>query len=1571
MLQRNAQGQTDAHQTDITTSTLPDPAASTPSPLPRPQLHPSPSLADSIRALRENTSAAALPSTPPPPDPRPRARRKPIPSPLHSSTSSSSAAAAGGHPHHSHTPRSPQSAAAAAPYHDEPRSPREKLDALIAEEQSSLSNAPAPTPNSNPNRNQASPPTPPNLPSSRAGTQPAKPSSYAQLRNVSAPILSSAGISPPLSPVTMPPPSRPGRPDTRPAAPPRNPSIDSAASSLSSSASQPYRGNPNHSHTSSQDVSNAQPPDMAALIATAGSPEAALMAMWREKQSVTNHNNQLWRLVEKQRSMVIGLQKDLERALRDKDRYRKKLKEYVNQVPPIPGMLPRSDTIESVVERDQSQSPAPSERHDDAKASPVTKPEEHKASPLSQESNAALLFPESQLANSPAHSSEAPTASNPTSSVNSPTDYSVKPLSLATKAQGLNAIVNESTPAIQEAVETGAEVENAASKGPAPSSPPPRGHLKTPSLSLTHATPEVGGNGFDSPREKPAHPLRKPPPAPLNLSKPAKPSAHLHPAAPGDRDESDYDDTLEVDEIPVVERGRRKTREEDDRVREAIAMQQEEVRSESKKKKSKSKSKAKTSEGASEADQGDGTGAPSSPRQFSPLQAGLPLSPRHPPPNSLNALLSPTNSDSSMIAQRSVGSPPLMSPGLPNSPRPGDRPIGSPLPRNPRQELASPPMSPRSAVNGISQPASRTPRQPVPLPPNTPQSYTSPQVGRPEPSTLAKQQTLSTDLLKPPNAQPSPDSETGLQASGDLSNAEHVYRGLVSDQYPGLLLPPNALPSIEVKVFSSRLRPSRLSFLAPKPQEEDPVFILAIYARSDGKQLWRMEKTIVALPTLDAQLKAMCDFHGKLPDRALFSGHAPAKMDARRAALNQYFDAILETPMSEKAALIVCEFFSTDVIGAQNCDSLTPEPSVAPASPVAKDRQRKEGYLTKRGKNFGGWKARYFVLDGPEFRYYEIAGGAHLGTIKLHNAQIGKQSQQQSSSSPQRPDGSEENQYRHAFLILEPKRKDSSSLVRHVLCAESDEERDAWVDALLQHVDYPEQTSPVDAQASNSNRNGDHKKGHSHEQTRHKRKDSPEMDKRDRVQGLSYDDTVAAEAPIRGPTHREAREAKDPRDIYSHSPKNSSFSYDSTHHPAISGPSNGAPIQNVESWGNKPLAPPVQTSVKDKKRSIFGFRGRGSNDLQIGGHHQAPERVVMQNRNIFGIPLQEAVEFSQPVGVDYQLPAVVYRCLEYLKVKQALNEEGIFRLSGSNIVIKALRERFNTEGDVKLLDGQYYDVHAVASLLKLYLRELPASILTRELHLDFLKVLDMDERKKKIQAFNVLVHKLPRVNYELLRHVSSFLIEIVDNAAMNKMTVRNVGIVFAPTLNIPAPLISFFLTDYTDIFGPAIDEASSPIHEIVITTPLGDEAVRSPRHQMFSDIPTPAYNETSFQQQQQHYDRPPSSFPMAPAAPQYAPPQPPQQQQRQHAGYDTGFIPLRPSYESPAYEQPAYGDSYNSLNGALQPPSARDARQRRRESSMLMMNMGAGQRKGSGSLPRSREEQRRNPMMVQEETAFD
>ena len=143
--------------------------------------------------------------------------------------------------------------------------------------------------------------------------------------------------------------------------------------------------------------------------------------------------------------------------------------------------------------------------------------------------------------------------------------------------------------------------------------------------------------------------------------------------------------------------------------------------------------------------------------------------------------------------------------------------------------------------------------------------------------------------------------------------------------------------------------------------------------------------------------------------------------------LQAYLQSVMNLPIKDKNEIIV--FFSSDVLRER--------------SPVTKNGY-KEGYLTKRGKNFGGWKTRYFVLQGPVLEYFESVcptyfwfvlrvililskrGGTHLGSIQISGAQIGRQ--QKAGS---RTDSDDENEFRHAFLIIEPKR--GSEYLRRML----------------------------------------------------------------------------------------------------------------------------------------------------------------------------------------------------------------------------------------------------------------------------------------------------------------------------------------------------------------------------------------------------------------------------------------------------------------------------------------------------------------------------------------------------------
>ncbi|TLD25082.1 hypothetical protein PspLS_05559 [Pyricularia sp. CBS 133598] len=1162
---------------------------------------------------------------------------------------------------------------------------------------------------------------------------------------------------------------------------PRNSSIDSAISAISTSSH-------SHKNLKSSVDSPTGPLDIGNLIKAAGSAEAVIQYLLKEKASQAQQNSQLWRLVDKQRAMILGLNKDLERALKDKEKYRKKLKEVLvaPQVPPLPSAasLERSMTDPTTSGR------PPQLQKLDVPLSPALDSDSQKHSPIEVALAPYPITPPADQPNGP------PTAVgemlDPTHTMPKAHEHALDQYDHEAEERE----ADDARKAAEEEEELEIPIHFAMPPTRSPPSEPPR--MPPPKPPVPSMSSGDGLSQFPLP---PAPPPRKPPPAPIQIKTTTQTSTDDG-EADLDSPDSDLDGLIGVANGADVERrGRRRTREEDEHDREIIALKEAERRSLSK----KSNKSTTSSKGT--------------PREELPVPS-LPASPRaisHGNQAEHPSMLTILKADERDIALPPP--PPLMSPGLPSSPRPfAAGPTNS--------SFSSPPLSPRQLGAFASAPLSpRPPRQPIPLPLNTPQQ-TSPSedLKSPKPLNIVKKAMDALTATSPIKQTSSRDSPVG---------EAQVYTGFVTEEYPDLLLPPNALLSIEVKVASSRMKPSRASLLSLTQLEEDPVFTLAVLLRGQGTELWRVEKDSVSLAKLDQRLKQCPAFTAKTPDRSLFSGHAPAKLDARRMALDQYLDELLNTPLDTETAIELCKYLSTNTLPA-NADETgiaIPRPDSQPQKTGPGGRPFRTGYLTKRGKNFGGWKARFFVLEGPQLRYYETPGGAHLGTIKLQKAQIGKQSAPQTNgtSSPSSAAGGNEemdNQYRHAFLILEPKKKDPSSMTKHVLCAESDTERDQWVDALLRWIDYrdPEEEEAkkkeVLKKESKQSQSGDGRVGRSNSKQKKSSRPSKQQDNESLI-SVNYEATQQGEMPHSAPNRK----------------GNSGPNYDqpcptpmgmsSQQNFAISGPQNPQPISDSASWGSRTggsgLLPPDEKKIR--KRSFFGFatkQPRGSSDgtdslfggesssgpsAASGGHPTGPFRQV------FGAPLAEAVRYNAPFDVKVPLPAVVYRCIQYLEANNALNEEGIFRLSGSNVVIKQLRERFNTESDVNLIaDEAYHDIHAVASLLKLYLRELPTTILTRDLHMHFVSVTEMPNSAAKVAALNELVDRLPTANATLLKYLIAFLIRIINKSNINKMTVRNVGIVFSPTLNIPAPVFAMFLQNYEGIFGIDAEQYELPLH---------------------------------------------------------------------------------------------------------------------------------------------------------------
>ena len=973
--------------------------------------------------------------------------------------------------------------------------------------------------------------------------------------------------------------------------------------------------------------------------------------------------------------MLHGLTADLERALKDKERYRKRLKDVQDTIPAVP------------------RTPAVAAEIRDA-----------------QHGHAAVASIDSTSSTAPPLSPRSPRG----------IPHQVAP----SQDSQISSALDES-----DRSGLGKSIDTIRAERPMFNSMHPVSPRKQPVQNDTPSSPDATTpKAVSSPGEK----ARKAAPAPLDLSQ-SSPSLDHHPNN-AQLSASDYGEDGEEGgaplKVPEFERGRRRTREEDDHEREMIAFA-EEQRSKSERSSKKDKSKQKspqegqgeletflTSPTAASAVEAKappasfGAGLPSSPKASLPVNFPAATATAQQPAESIASVLAPPETTRTVVQAPQTATLPAKSPGLPMSPKPSDRPPNAPAPRPP--------------VNGIGSPGPASPRQGLPLSPRAPK-YPIPMPNTAPISTFAasmrkdgevSEQSSMAERIHHPSVSSSNTTDSSSITKQD-SPDHGIYRGFASDQYPGLILTPNALPLVNAKVWSSRLRPATQS-RAGKAADEDGVFTLSVHLRSSGRQLWRTEKKPTSLAPMDHALRQYVKIGAPLPDRSIFSGHAPAKVDTRRAALNRYFEALLDTPMDDKTALIVCDYFSRDAIEPQDHgDGPGNDEPTSPVSP--KFKLRKEGYLAKKGKQFGGWKSRYFILESAQLKHFESPQGGPLGIIKLQNAQIAR---------PNAKDLEEDAEFRHAFTILEPKRKDSSSFVRHVLCAESDQERDGWVEALLAHVTGPQpimQSPPTSPKLGRSGSNSKQFAPPDLSKRNQRTQGSLDSQAARELQAVNYDSTIALDAPHLGTPAANAFPAPSPLvEDYS-----SSIANAPNLHPNISGPVAGGPIQNASIWGNKSLSP--TRGVKDKeakKRSVFGFMSR-SGDEQHGSHGMkrglSPRPPTNERRHparaIFGIPLADAAEYSQPTCINICLPSPVYRCIEYLEDKDAASEEGIFRLSGSNTMIKSLKERFDNERDVNLLEGDYVDVHAVASLLKLYLRELPDTVLTRDKFIDFQKVL--------------------------------------------------------------------------------------------------------------------------------------------------------------------------------------------------------------------------------------------------------
>ncbi|CAL9687925.1 unnamed protein product [Knipowitschia caucasica] len=165
---------------------------------------------------------------------------------------------------------------------------------------------------------------------------------------------------------------------------------------------------------------------------------------------------------------------------------------------------------------------------------------------------------------------------------------------------------------------------------------------------------------------------------------------------------------------------------------------------------------------------------------------------------------------------------------------------------------------------------------------------------------------------------------------------------------------------------------------------------------------------------------------------------------------------------------------------------------------------------------------------------------------------------------------------------------------------------------------------------------------------------------------------------------------------------------------------------------------------------------------------------------IFGQHLEETMLYEAQ-STQRQVPVLVEQCVSFIR-EHGLKEEGLFRAPGQTNHVRELQDAFD-RGEKPVFDSTT-DVHTVASLLKLYIRELPEPVIPFAKYTQFLSCAQIITKDREMAVVELCkqVKSLPQVNYNLLCYICRFLDEVQSHSNENKMSVQNLATVFGPNV---------------------------------------------------------------------------------------------------------------------------------------------------------------------------------------------
>uniref|UniRef100_A0A1I8AM25 Rho-GAP domain-containing protein n=1 Tax=Steinernema glaseri TaxID=37863 RepID=A0A1I8AM25_9BILA len=181
-----------------------------------------------------------------------------------------------------------------------------------------------------------------------------------------------------------------------------------------------------------------------------------------------------------------------------------------------------------------------------------------------------------------------------------------------------------------------------------------------------------------------------------------------------------------------------------------------------------------------------------------------------------------------------------------------------------------------------------------------------------------------------------------------------------------------------------------------------------------------------------------------------------------------------------------------------------------------------------------------------------------------------------------------------------------------------------------------------------------------------------------------------------------------------------------------------------------------------------------------------------ESRRLFGREL----EGSMP-------PQPVLTMIDHLML-HGTDIEGIFRKSPKQATVRTLRQQLE-QGQVP--DFHQFNIHAIASLLKEYLRNIPGHLLLSGNHHLWMEMSHESCPQKRLRSCKNLLQLLPPSHTVLLKKILKLLRRIAKNEESSKMTSKSLAVCIAPSL-IDNPDMIEAATRIPDIVAFLIEHAN-------------------------------------------------------------------------------------------------------------------------------------------------------------------